>query len=323
VSPAPDEKRDPRDALLDRRLLVVSGKGGTGKSTLSAALAFAAARRGKKTLVCEVTARERVSELLGRPPSGTNITELLPNLFSVHVRPREALREYALMIIKYEFLYNRVFESKLVRYFLDAAPSLAEIVMLGKVWWHATHDLQNGKPRWDLVILDAPATGHGLTFLTVPEVFLRLVSEGPLARDMLGMQALLADERRCRTCIVTLPEEMPANEAVEMHRALGKHKLPQGPLSARSASTSCRRVPSSSTEFLRRDFPPRSARRSRAAGRCSRRRARQPTTTKPGPNSRSTMQSFCSRKSPISRSSRCPFSSIGPSASPRSRRSPT
>jgi len=230
VSPAPDEKRDPRDALLDRRLLVVSGKGGTGKSTLSAALAFAAARRGKKTLVCEVTARERVSELLGRPPSGTNITELLPNLFSVHVRPREALREYALMIIKYEFLYNRVFESKLVRYFLDAAPSLAEIVMLGKVWWHATHDLQNGKPRWDLVILDAPATGHGLTFLTVPEVFLRLVSEGPLARDMLGMQALLADERRCRTCIVTLPEEMPANEAVEMHRALGKHKLPQGPL---------------------------------------------------------------------------------------------
>lgn len=225
-----DEKHDPKDALLDRRLLVVTGKGGTGKSTLAATLAFAAARKGKRTLVCEVTARERVSELLGRPPSGTQIKELMPNLFSVHVKPREALREYALMIVKYEFLYNRVFESRLVRYFLDAAPSLAEIVMLGKVWWHATHDLERGKPRWDLVILDAPATGHGLTFLTVPEVFLKLVSEGPLARDMLGMQALLGDERRCRTCIVTLPEEMPANEAIEMHRALQKHNLPQGPM---------------------------------------------------------------------------------------------
>jgi len=226
----PPASRDAPPALLDRRLVVVTGKGGTGKSTLSAAIALAAARRGKRVLVCEVSARERVSELLARPASGTQIHELSPNLFSVHVRPPEAMREYALMTLRYETIYNRVFENKVVRYFLNAAPSLAEIVMLGKVWWHAARETERGRPRWDLVVLDAPATGHGLTFLTVPEVFLSIVSEGPLARDMRDMQSLLADPARCRTCIVTLPEEMPANEAVELHRALEQHGLPQGAL---------------------------------------------------------------------------------------------
>jgi anion-transporting ArsA/GET3 family ATPase len=219
-----------RAGLLDRRLVVFTGKGGTGKSTLSAALALAASKRGKRVLVCEVTARERVSEMLGRPASGPQIHELLPNLYSVHVRPPEAMREYALMILRYETLYNLVFENKVVRYFLTAAPSLAEIVMLGKVYWHAAREMERGRPRWDLVVLDAPATGHGLTLLTVPDVFLSIVSEGPLARDMREMQALLKDPARCRTCIATLPEEMPANEAIELHRALDRHGLPQGAL---------------------------------------------------------------------------------------------
>jgi len=217
-------------ALLDRRLLVVTGKGGTGKSTVSAALALAASKRGKRVLVCEVTARERVSELFGRPESGTQIRELSRGVYSVHVRPPEAMREYALMTLRYETLYNLVFQNKVVRYFLNAAPSLAEIVMLGKVWWHAAREMERGRPRWDLVVLDAPATGHGLTLLTVPDVFLGIVSEGPLARDMRDMQALLKDPTRCRTCVVTLPEEMPANEAIEMHRALDSHGLPQGAL---------------------------------------------------------------------------------------------
>jgi anion-transporting ArsA/GET3 family ATPase len=217
-------------ALLDRRLVVVTGKGGTGKSTISAAIALAAARKGKKVLVCEVVAKERVADFFGRPPSGTQIRELVPNLYSIHVRPREAMREYALMILKYETLYRLAFENAAARYFLAAAPSLAEIVMLGKVWWHASQEMERGHLRWDMVVLDAPATGHGLTFLTVPEVFLRLVSEGPLARDMRSMQMLLADPGRCSICVVTLPEEMPANEAIELDRALRHHQFPAGPL---------------------------------------------------------------------------------------------
>jgi anion-transporting ArsA/GET3 family ATPase len=217
--------------LLDRKLLVLTGKGGTGKSTLSAALALAAASRGKRVLVCEVTARERVSELLGSAPAGTELRQLRPNLWAVHVRPREAMREYGIMTLRSETLYNLVFERKVVRYFLKAAPSLAEITMLGKVCWHAAKDLdERGKPRWDLVILDAPATGHGLTLLSVPEVFLGLVSEGPLATDMLWMQALLRDPVRTAVCVCALPEEMPVNEAIELRAALAQHKLPLGPV---------------------------------------------------------------------------------------------
>src|SRR5258705_1815335 len=217
-------------ALLDRRLVVVTGKGGTGKSTLSASIALAAARRGKRVLVWEVVGKERVATLFGKPPSGPAIRELLPNLYSVHVWLREAMREYGLMILKYEILYKLAFENAAARYFLAAAPSLAEIVMLGKVWWHATQQTERGRPRWDLEVLDALAIGHGLTFLTVPEVFLRLVSEGPLARDMRSMMSLLADPAKCSICIVTLPEEMPANEAIELDRALRQHHFPPGPL---------------------------------------------------------------------------------------------
>ncbi len=210
---------------------MLTGKGGTGKSTLSAALALAAAARGKRVLVCEVTARERVSELLGSPPAGADLRQLRPNLWAVHVRPREAMREYGIMTLHSETLYNLVFERKVVRYFLKAAPSLAEITMLGKVCWHAAKDQgERGQPRWDLVILDAPATGHGLTLLTVPEVFLGLVSEGPLAADMLWMQALLRDPARTAVCVCALPEEMPVNEAIELRAALAGHQLPLGPL---------------------------------------------------------------------------------------------
>ena len=227
-------------ALLDRRLIVVTGKGGTGKSTLSAAIALSAARKGKKVLVCEVVARERVADFFGKPHSGTQIRQLLPNLYSVHVRPREAIGVVGDGLLKYETLYRIAFENAAARYFLAAAPSLAEIVMLGKVWWHASQETERGRLRWDMVVLDAPATGHGLTFLTVPEVFLRLVSEGPLARDMRSMQSLLADPAKCSICVVTLPEEMPANEAVELDRAL------------RDASPRRYHVPSTMRRKLRR-----------------------------------------------------------------------
>src|SRR5207302_10776304 len=104
--PVPPAASESRAGLLDGRLVVFIGKGGTGKSTLSAALALAASRRGKRVLVCEVTARERVSELFGRPASGREIRQLLPGVHSVHVRPREAMREYALMTLRYRAIYT-------------------------------------------------------------------------------------------------------------------------------------------------------------------------------------------------------------------------
>ena len=206
-------------ALLDQRLLVVTGKGGVGKSTISAALALLAVRRGKRVLVCEVNAQERVAPLLGQPAAGPVTREALPGLFTLNVMPRESMREYGLMVLRFKTIYDAVFENRLVRYFLRAIPSLAELVMLGKIL-HEVRMVEQGRPRWDLVVLDAPATGHAVQLLRVPSALLDTVPPGPLRRDAEWMQALLVDPSVTSLAIVTLPEEMPVNEAIELDVAV-------------------------------------------------------------------------------------------------------
>ncbi len=205
--------------LLDRRLLVVTGKGGVGKSTISAALALVAARQGKRVLVCEVNAQERVAPLLGAPPSGPVTRQVAPGVFSVNVTPRDSMREYGIMVLRFKSIYDAVFENRVVRYFLRALPSLAELVMLGKVL-HEVRLEEHDRPRWDLVVLDAPATGHAVQLLRVPAALLDTVPSGPLRRDAQWMQELLVDPTTTAIAIVTLPEEMPVNEAIELDAAV-------------------------------------------------------------------------------------------------------
>ena len=138
-------------ALLDHRLLIITGKGGVGKSTISAALGLLGARRGKRVLVCEVNAQERVAPLLGAPASGSSAREVVPGLFTVDVTPRDAMREYGIMVLRFRSIYDAVFENRLVRFFLRAIPSLAELVVLGKIL-HEVRVEEHGRPRWDLVV---------------------------------------------------------------------------------------------------------------------------------------------------------------------------
>ncbi len=201
--------------LLDRRLVIVTGKGGVGKSTVSAALALVAARAGKRVLVCEVNAQERVAPLLGAAPAGTAIREASPGLFTVNVTPHEAMREYGLMVLRFRTIYDAVFENRLVRYFVRVVPSLAELVMLGKILHEAKAE-ERGRPRWDLVGVDAPATDHAVQLLRVPAALLDTVPAGPLRHDADWMEAMLVDPAHTAVALVTLPEEMPVNEALEL-----------------------------------------------------------------------------------------------------------
>ncbi len=205
--------------LLDRRLVVVTGKGGVGKSTVAAALAACAARAGKRVLVCEVNAPERVAPLLGAPPAGAAIRQARPGLFTVDVTPAEAMREYGLMILKFRTIYDAVFENRLVRHFLRMVPSLGELVMLGKIL-HEARAEERGRPRWDLVIVDAPSTGHAVQLLRVPRAMLGTVPPGPLRHDAEWMHAWLLDPEKTALAIVTLPEEMPVNEAIDLDQQL-------------------------------------------------------------------------------------------------------
>jgi anion-transporting ArsA/GET3 family ATPase len=206
-------------ALLDHRLLIITGKGGVGKSTISAALGLLGARRGKRVLVCEVNAQERVAPLLGAPASGSSAREVVPGLFTVAVTPRDAMREYGIMVLRFKSIYDAVFENRLVRFFLRAIPSLAELVVLGKIL-HEVRVEEHGRPRWDLVVLDAPATGHAVQLLRVPAALLDTVPPGPLRRDAQWMRDLLVDPLTTALSIVTLPEEMPVNEAIDLDSAV-------------------------------------------------------------------------------------------------------
>ncbi|MBI5070189.1 MAG: AAA family ATPase [Deltaproteobacteria bacterium] len=202
-------------SLLDRRLVLVTGKGGVGKSSVAAALALLAARSGRRVLVCEVNAQERVAPLLGAPPAGPAIREAAPGLFTVNVTPDEAMREYGLQVLKFRTIYEAVFENRVVRYFLRVVPSLAELVMLGKIL-NEVRSQESGRPRWDLVVVDAPSTGHAVQLLRTPAALLDTVPPGPLRRDAQWMQEMLVDPAVTALALVTLPEEMPVNEAIDL-----------------------------------------------------------------------------------------------------------
>jgi len=152
----------PTPSLLGHRFLFVVGKGGVGKTTVGAAIALAAASKGKRVLLAMCNAKERVSAILGVPPVGAHNVTVMPNLDVVNMMPREALEEYGLMVLRSRTLFKAVFESNVVSALLRGTPGIEAWSMLGKAYFHTKETLRDGRPRYDLVIVDAPATGHGL-----------------------------------------------------------------------------------------------------------------------------------------------------------------
>ena len=205
--------------FFDRRFILVSGKGGVGRSSVCAAIALEASRRNKRVLVCELNTNERIPPLFGAQPAGPEIARVANGIWSVNIRPEDAMREYGLMKLRIRALYRAAFENRIVHSFLRFIPGLPELLMLGKAFFHETErNEQTGRPVWDMVVVDAPATGHGVPFLRIPQVVLSVTSSGPMADDARRMQALLTDADRTSLNIVTLPEWLPVSEAIQLKR---------------------------------------------------------------------------------------------------------
>lgn len=214
-------------ALENKRFLFVTGKGGTGKTTVTAALALHLAARGKRVLCAMCQAKERLSSLLDGPEVGEDIVELRPRIFAVNMNPDAALAEYGRMVLRIRPIYHAVMENPFVRSFFRATPGLNEWAMLGKAWFHTTERNSDGSWKYDTVILDAPATGHGLDMLRGPKVIVDVAPPGLLRREAGKAWTLFSDPDQSGLVVVTLPEEMPVTETFELLEAVeGELGLP-------------------------------------------------------------------------------------------------
>ena len=214
------------DGLLERKFIFVVGKGGVGKSTVAVTIALAAARVGKRVLIALCNAKERLSHSLGVPPLDHRIRAVAPGIDAVNMRPDAALREYGLLVLKIKALSRAVFDNRLVSTFLRGTPGMDAWAMLGKAYYHATQRGGGESDPYDLVILDAPATGHGLDMLRVPQVLVEVAPPGLLRREAENALRLFRNPRRSGVVLVSLPEEMPVNETIEAYSELRAMRYP-------------------------------------------------------------------------------------------------
>jgi len=208
------KENSPLAKLLDSQLAIFTGKGGVGKTSLSAAFALAAQKSGMRVLIAEVRSSRRIPPLFGIDAGSDGPVGLAEGLEWIHLTPETALEVYALRLLRFRSVYRAVFEQRAVRRFLRAIPSLAEILVLG----HLAFLVEEKKH--DLVILDAPSSGPGALMLAAPREVMRGAHRGPLTDGAEWIQKLLEDERRTTINLVVTPEELPVSEAVDLHHQL-------------------------------------------------------------------------------------------------------
>jgi len=216
------------DDLFSKRLLVVSGKGGVGKTVITSAMALIASARGMNVLLIKMDDQGRTAQLFeSEQPVGDVVTPLRESISAINLDPITVVADYFTKQLRVRSLVKHIMGSKLFQNWFRVSPAIKEMICLGKVW-----DLVEEKSWWrkrfvwDLVIFDAPATGHGLGLLRLPEQASKLLM-GPLRTNALGVQAMLENTKTTALMIVTLPEEMPVNEAVHFYdQARTKTRVP-------------------------------------------------------------------------------------------------
>jgi anion-transporting ArsA/GET3 family ATPase len=205
---------DPAQFFAASRLVIVAGKGGVGKTTVTAALARAAARTGLSTLIIEVEGKSGLASVFGREPLSYDDVELLAaqgdegDIRGRTITPDDALLEY-LRDHGLQRISKRLAKSGALDVVATAAPGIKDILILGKVKQLERMDVA------DFIVLDAPAAGHAITFLLSARALLDAVRVGPINTQARDVLELLTDPARCQVMLVTLPEETPVNELID------------------------------------------------------------------------------------------------------------
>lgn len=218
-------------SLLDRRLLLFTGKGGVGKTTLVASLALEAARRGRRPLVVELGHRASLEAVFDVDTINYTPVEVGRGVHAMNLDFESALAEYFEQHIPVKRVARTINRNKTLQKFFHAAPSVSEVSTLNKLSTLEAERGPGGGYRWDPIFVDLDATGHAVMLLNLPAVMDGLIGEGPMRRLVDGFTKLLTDPKRTVLNLVTLPLELPAQETVELHeRLVGHHSVPLGAL---------------------------------------------------------------------------------------------
>ena len=218
------------DEFLAPKILIVSGKGGVGKTTVAAALALVAARAGRRVCIAEVDRKGTLPRLFGGGQLSYEPSELSPGVWGMNIIPEEALAEYLDVQYHMKRISKAFTSTHFVDYITTAAPGLKDILILGKIWYLEQN--RNGQ-LFDTIVVDAPAAGHMLTFLSAPSGLSDAVRVGPIRRQAEWLAQMLRDPTRSRVHLVSLAEEMPVSETLETFEALeGRLAIDAGPIFA-------------------------------------------------------------------------------------------
>ncbi|MDX1502357.1 MAG: ArsA-related P-loop ATPase [Thermoanaerobaculia bacterium] len=217
----------PTPPLAARQLLVVTGKGGVGKSAVAAAAGKALAAAGSSVLVLEIDPRETVHQMFSRPPSGGEVVEVEPRLYLQNLQATDVLDQLVRERLRVRALVERVLASPVYRQFTGGGPGLKELAVLGHTL-RLVRGLAPGAPRVDTVVLDAPATGHGVSLLAAPLLVAEVIRKGPIGELTHQVAELVREPARTGVVAVTLAEEMPVTEALELASLL-QERLERSP----------------------------------------------------------------------------------------------
>ena len=210
--------------LFDRRLIFVTGKGGVGKSTVAIMLGLVAARRGLRTIVAELHSQERVQDSFAHHGARFEELELAPGLFTISIEAERAMDEY--MQVKAGPLGHVVSSTRVFQALAMATPGMRELLSMGKVWELAQLQRRTrGAAPYDLVIVDAPATGHGVGILRTPKTFADIARVGPIAHQGRQIASMIYDRRLTAVVAVATPEEIPVNETLSLRESLAHENL--------------------------------------------------------------------------------------------------
>jgi anion-transporting ArsA/GET3 family ATPase len=196
--------------LLDRRLVFVTGKGGVGKTTVAAGLALLASQRGKRALVCEVEPKGDLADFFEAGPVRYDAREVQPGLFAMAMDTEQSLDEYLRLVLRVPVMGRLGPVARMFDFVATAAPGVKEILTVGKIAYEVR------ERHYDIVVVDASATGHIVGQLAAPEAINSLVQVGLIRSQTDWVQRILADASRTGLVIVTTPEEMPVNETVDL-----------------------------------------------------------------------------------------------------------